>query len=75
MKKIEVSLHIIFGILRVRQTKEKIQHWLPGQKQLRDASIPVIGGVARRRAEESGDVHRRGRIFDDVLDSRFHETK
>lgn len=50
----QVILTIIFGILRVTQTSQKIQRMLPQPNQLRDTSILLIGGVDRRGTEESG---------------------
>lgn len=35
----------------------------------------MIGGVARRRTEERGDIHRGVQIFSNVLHSHHHETQ
>lgn len=66
---------MIFGIVRVIQTIENTKNWLPQPNQIRDTSIPVIGGVSRRRADEAVDVHSHGHIFDYDIYSRFNETQ
>lgn len=71
----QVRLHIIFGILLVRQTTEKSQQWVSQPNRFRDISIPGIGAGDLHRTEELGDIYKRGHILHVALDSRFLETQ